>query len=150
TIERAARDIDELSLQNLDERAELDQFTQTANAHAAVDALDDAVDALRKRMIAAGIAVDADTHDVHTIRSWRATLEVQQAEKQRQAERLSALAKDVVPLPDLRARLDKLRAEIREKELILGNANKRLVTAEKAVRDVGTALAEVAKKRDQA
>lgn len=149
-IEKADTDVEELSQQNVDEQTELDQLAQTAGAHASVEALEDAVDALRDRLTAAGIAADSEAYDVQTIRSWRTTLEAQHSDKQREVDRLSALAKDTTRLPDLRARLEKLRENIRENESSLANATKHVAVAEKAARDADKALAQATRKRDQA
>lgn len=149
-IEKADTDVEELSQQNVGEQAELDQLAHTAGAHPSVEALEDAVDALRDRLLAAGLAAESEAYDVHTIRSWRTTLEAQHAQKQREVDRLSALAKDATRFPHLLARFDTLRNNIREKESSLASATKQVAVAEQAARDADKALAEITRKRDQA
>lgn len=149
-IGKADEDITELSQQIIDEQVELDHLAQTAQVHTAVDALDDAIDALRQRIRNAGILVDAEKQDVATIRGWRAALEAQHAESQRKVDRLSAVAKETGRQPESRQELRKLQQRLRESEQALATAEERRTAAEREVQAAEKVLAEVTNKRTEA
>lgn len=115
-IARANQDVKELSQEIGDEKEELNRLGQSAKAHANVAALDAEIEALRTRLVAAGLVVSSQEPDVAVVRGWRAALESRHAESHSRRTRLSALASEVAGLPRMRTDLASLQQQLAEKE----------------------------------
>jgi len=130
TIANANKEIQELSGQITDEKKELDRLGQTAKTHANVEALDSVVEELRNKVAAVGITVSSQKPDVVIVRGWRASLEAHHSESLSRSVRLSDLVKEVAGLRRMHPELSTLQQQLAQKELALGNAEKKRLDAE--------------------
>jgi exonuclease SbcC len=142
TIENASQEIKELSKLITDENKELDRLGQTAKAHANVEALDVELTALRRKVVAMGIAATLQKPDISTIRGWRAAIEARRAESQSRVVRLSTLMKEIAGLPQTRVDIVKLQGLLAQKEQAVVAAEDKRNSAELAVHQREQRIAE--------
>lgn len=150
TIVHADKEIRELSEQIADDREQIDRLGQPAHAHSSADALDAAIEAMRRRVSEVGIAVDAESTHMDAVLSWRVSLTAQHAESQRRIARLSDLAKDAGRLTELRAALDGLHETTAVKEQALSSNDQTKTAAERDLQFAEQRLAEALAKRTEA
>jgi exonuclease SbcC len=129
-ITDANKEIKELSEHIADETKELDRLRQSTNANSNIEILDAEFDSLRTRLVAAGFDVEPRRPDVTMLRGMRASIEARHGESQNRSERLSALAKEAVNLPTVRAELAGLQQQIAQKEQALGTTEPKRAAAE--------------------
>ena len=142
-VANANDEIRVLSEQIAEDIKELDQLGQTSKAHTNVEALDAEIEALRSKLVAAGIAVASQKPDVAIVRGWRASLEARQGESQSRSERLSTLAKEAAGLPRTRAALASLQQQLAQSEQALDAAEEKRRAAELALQRAEQRLAEM-------
>lgn len=141
-IEITNLEIQELSKQIADETKELNQLGQTAKAHANVGALDAELEGLRRKVVAARVAVTLQKPDIPTIRGWRATMEARRAESQSRSDRLSTLLREITGLPQARAEIAKLQGLLTQKEDALAANERKQSSAEQAAHQLEQRIVE--------
>jgi len=133
TITNANKEIRDLSEQITFEKSELERLGQTANAFTNIESLDAEIDALREKLISAGITVPPQKTDISTVRGWRTSLEARHADSQSQIDRLSTLIRDVAELQRTRADLNTLQQQLVQKEKELDATEEKRNAAELAL-----------------
>lgn len=101
------------------EKKEIERLGQFAKSHANVQALQSEIEALRQRLLAAGISTSRETITAATIRGWRASIESKHAQSRSNAERLGLIAKELSALPRMRTELTALQQQSTERERLL-------------------------------
>ena len=143
TITNANKEILELSEQITDEKKELERLGQTTKAHTNIEALDAEIEAMRDKIVAAGIAVPPEKPDAAIVRGWRASLEARHAESQNRIDRLSSLTKEAAGLQQTRVDFAKLQQQLTQKEQELGVVEENRNSAEQALQLAEKRLAEM-------
>ena len=143
TIVNATAEIRDISEQIATEKRELHRLGQTAKVQTDVHTLNTEIEALRDKLVAAGIDVGHQPADAAILRGWRATLEARNGDSQSLIDRYSTLVKEVTELRRTRNDLANLQQQLSQKEHALGAAEEKRIAAELALQHAEKRLAQM-------
>jgi len=150
TNDDASEKIKTLTEQIAADNKEIEGLGRTAMAHTNIEALDTEVDALRAKLVMAGIEVTTGKTDTAMVRGWRAALESRHAQSLAASNRLTDLATEVAKLARGRAEIAAVQLQIAQKDTALKAAEEKRIAAEMALQHAEEQLAEMTTKRVQA